>query len=159
VTFFPPQIPHGLTCDRSRAASLGRRGLIARATARIPPQDGWKKIHNGKIHKVHFSSNIIRVNKSRTIRRAGYVACTERRNYVMKGCLLGSPKLRWDDDINETDFTVTECETVDPAHLVRYWNQWRGLVTLRGSSRAMDLDSPGSILCYFLRKDFPPWNL
>jgi hypothetical protein len=56
----------------------------------------------------------------------------------LKGCLLGSPKLRWDDN-DKTDLTVTECETVDPAHLVRDWNQWRALVKLRGSVRAIIL--------------------
>jgi hypothetical protein len=50
----------------------------------------WKELHNGELHDLCFSPNIIRVIKSRGIRCAGYVACGGKRN----ACGLGNLKER-----------------------------------------------------------------
>jgi hypothetical protein len=34
---------------------------------------GWRKLHNEELHNLHYSSSIIRMNKSRSIRWAGNV--------------------------------------------------------------------------------------
>jgi hypothetical protein len=35
----------------------------------------WRKLHNEKLNNLHYSPNIIRVIKSRTMKWAGYVVC------------------------------------------------------------------------------------
>jgi len=35
----------------------------------------WRRLHNGELNDVYFSPNVIRVIKSRRMRRAGHVAC------------------------------------------------------------------------------------
>jgi hypothetical protein len=35
---------------------------------------GWRKVHNEDLHSLYFSLNIIRMIKSRRMRRAGHVA-------------------------------------------------------------------------------------
>jgi hypothetical protein len=34
----------------------------------------WRKLHNGVLHNLYSTTNIIRVNKSRRMRRAGHAA-------------------------------------------------------------------------------------
>jgi hypothetical protein len=36
--------------------------------------EGWRKLHNGELHNLYASPNIVRVNKSRRMRWAGHVA-------------------------------------------------------------------------------------
>jgi hypothetical protein len=36
--------------------------------------EGWRKLHNGELHKLYSSPNIVRVIKSRRMRWAGHVA-------------------------------------------------------------------------------------
>jgi hypothetical protein len=38
----------------------------------------WRRLHNEELHNQYISPNIIRVIKSRRMRWAGYVACTEK---------------------------------------------------------------------------------
>jgi hypothetical protein len=40
---------------------------------------GWRKLHNEKLHKLYSSPSIIRMTKSRRMRRAGHVARMGRR--------------------------------------------------------------------------------
>jgi hypothetical protein len=35
---------------------------------------GWRRLHNGKLHNLHASPNIVRVSKWRRIRWVGHVA-------------------------------------------------------------------------------------
>jgi hypothetical protein len=66
----------------------------------------WRKLHNEELYDM-YSSNIIRVNKSRRIRWAGYVArMGDRRGAyrVLVGKLegkrpLGRHRCRWKDNI------------------------------------------------------------
>jgi hypothetical protein len=36
--------------------------------------EGWRKLHNGELHNLYSSPNIIRMIKSRRMRWAGHVA-------------------------------------------------------------------------------------
>jgi hypothetical protein len=40
---------------------------------------GWRKLHNGELHKLYFLPSIIRIIKSRRVRWAGHVARMGRR--------------------------------------------------------------------------------
>jgi len=35
----------------------------------------WRRLHNEELYEIYFSSNIIRMSKSRIMRWAGHVAC------------------------------------------------------------------------------------
>ena len=67
----------------------------------------WRKLHNEELNDLHCSSDIVRVIKSRRVRRAGHVArIGERRSLyrVLVGKLegkrpLGRPRRRWEDSI------------------------------------------------------------
>ena len=42
----------------------------------------WRRLHNGELNDVFFSLNVIRVIKSRRMRRTGHVACVgDRRGF------------------------------------------------------------------------------
>jgi len=56
----------------------------------------WKKLHNEELNDLYYSTNIVRVIKSRRMRWAGYVARMEERRGVYRGNLserdhLGDP--------------------------------------------------------------------
>jgi hypothetical protein len=67
----------------------------------------WRKLHNGELHNLYSSPDIIRQIKSRKMRWAGHVArMGEGRNVyrVLVGKPegkepLGSPRRRWEDGI------------------------------------------------------------
>jgi hypothetical protein len=48
----------------------------------------WRKLHNDELHNPYSSPNIVRVIKSRRMRRTGHVARTEERRGE-KRCLQG----------------------------------------------------------------------
>jgi hypothetical protein len=50
-----------------------------------------RKFHNGKLHNLHSSTNIIQQNKSRRMRWAGNLACMEEGRNVYK-VLMGKPE-------------------------------------------------------------------
>jgi hypothetical protein len=51
----------------------------------------WRKVHNEELHNLYSSSNIIRIIKSRKMRRAGHVArMWEKRNSYR--ILVGKPE-------------------------------------------------------------------
>jgi hypothetical protein len=68
---------------------------------------GWRKLHNEELHNLYSSPSIIRIIKSRRMRRAGHVArMGEKRNVysLLVGKPegkrpLGRPKRRWIDNI------------------------------------------------------------
>jgi hypothetical protein len=67
----------------------------------------WRKLHNGELHNLYSSPDIIRQNKSRRMRWAGHVArMGEKRNvyWVVVGKPEGKgplkiPKRRWENEI------------------------------------------------------------
>jgi hypothetical protein len=73
-----------------------------------PKREGdgsWRKLHSDELHSLYSLLNIVRVNKSRRMRWAGHVACTEERGVYR--VLVGRPKgkrplgrtrCRWEDN-------------------------------------------------------------
>ena len=67
----------------------------------------WRRLQNEELHSLNRSPNIVRVIKSRILRRAGYVARMEEGKSVFKiltgTCTgkrpLGRPRRRWEDNI------------------------------------------------------------
>jgi hypothetical protein len=67
----------------------------------------WRKLHNGELHNLYSSPDIIRQNKSREIRWAGNVAGMGERTKVYRILVeksegkrpLGRPRRRWKDGI------------------------------------------------------------
>jgi hypothetical protein len=62
-------------------------------------EDGsWRKLHNGELHSLYSSPNIVRVFKSRRMRWAGHVARMGEGRGVYR-LLVGGPKVRdqWED--------------------------------------------------------------
>jgi hypothetical protein len=65
------------------------------------------KLHNGELHNLFSSPNIIRLNKSRRMRWAEHVAHMEEERKVYKVLVgkpegkrpLGRPRRRWEDGI------------------------------------------------------------
>jgi hypothetical protein len=62
---------------------------------KMTEDESWRKLHNNELHSLHYPPNIVRVIKSRKIRRARYVA----RMGEGRGFWLGGRKLRdlWED--------------------------------------------------------------
>ena len=67
----------------------------------------WRKLHNEELNDLYPSSNIVRVIKSRRMRRTGHVARVEERRCVHKVLVgkpegkrpMGRPRHRWEDAI------------------------------------------------------------
>jgi hypothetical protein len=67
----------------------------------------WRKLHNDKLHSLYSSPNIVRVIKSRRMRRVGHVARMGAGRGVYKVLVgrseskrpLGRPRCRWEDKI------------------------------------------------------------
>jgi hypothetical protein len=67
----------------------------------------WRRLHNEELYDLHSSPNIIRVNKSRRMRWAGYVAYKAERRGAYRILVgrpegrrpLGRPRSRWEDNI------------------------------------------------------------
>jgi hypothetical protein len=50
--------------------------VLRRIFERKRKEDGsWRKLHNGELHSLYSSPNIVRVIKSRRMRWVGHVAC------------------------------------------------------------------------------------
>jgi len=73
----------------------------------------WRKLHNGEIKVMYYSSNIIWVIRSRRMRWAGHVAYIGERRGVYRVLVgkpggkrpLGRPRRRWEDNIIFTKWT------------------------------------------------------
>jgi hypothetical protein len=88
---------------------------------------GWRKLHNEELHNLYSSPSIIRIIKSRRMRRAGHVArMGEKRN--MYRLLVGKPerkrplgrqRRRWTDDIKR-DLLEIELNVVNWIGLAQY---------------------------------------
>jgi hypothetical protein len=96
---------------------------------------GWRKLHNGDLHNLYSSPNIIRIIKLRRMRWAEHVACMgEKRNAyrILVGKpegkrLLGIPRCRWEGNI-EMDLRVIGLGGMDWISLVQDRDRWRVLV-------------------------------
>jgi hypothetical protein len=71
-------------------------------------EDGsWRELHNTELHNLHSSPNIVRVIKSRRMRRAGHVVRMGEGRGVYRVWVgrpegkrpLGRPTRRWEDNI------------------------------------------------------------
>jgi hypothetical protein len=60
----------------------------------------WKKLHNGELNDLYSSPNIVRVIKSRRMRRVGHVASTVERRGIYR-VLVGKPegKSTWETQV------------------------------------------------------------
>jgi hypothetical protein len=95
----------------------------------------WRKLHNGELHNLYSSSDIIRQIKSKRMRWAGHVArMGEGRNVyrVLVGKPegkrpLGRPRRRWEDGI-KMDLGETGWGGVEWIHLAQDRDRWRALV-------------------------------
>jgi len=54
----------------------------------------WRKVHNDELTELHSSPNIIRMIKSKRMRRAGHVARMWERRGVYR-VLVGNPEIAW----------------------------------------------------------------
>jgi hypothetical protein len=105
---------------------------------------GWRKLHNEELHCLYSSPSIIRMMKSRRIRRAKHVArIGEKMNayriLVRKPegkRLLGRQRRRWVDNI-KMDVREIGWDGMDCIDRTQARDQWRALVNtvmnIRGS--------------------------
>jgi hypothetical protein len=86
----------------------------------------WKRLHNGELHDLCSSPNIIRMIKSRRMRCAGHVACVGEGRGACRILVgrpegrrpLGRSRRRWEDNIK------MDLQEVG-------WGAWAGLIWLR----------------------------
>jgi hypothetical protein len=108
----------------------------------------WRKLHNGELHNLYSSPDIIRQIKSRRMRWAGHVArMGEGRNVyrVLVGKSegkrpLGRPRRRWEDGLN-MDLGQISCGGVEWIHLAQDTGRWRAVVNAVMNLRALALRS------------------
>jgi hypothetical protein len=58
----------------------------------------WRGLHNEELHNLHGSPDIIRVIKSRRIRREGHITRMGETRNIYK-ILVERPRRRWEDNI------------------------------------------------------------
>jgi hypothetical protein len=96
----------------------------------------WRRLHNGELIDLYYSSNIVRVIKSRRMRWAGHVELMRDRR-VAYSVLVGKPegrrplwrpRRRWKDNI-EKDIREVGCGCVDWIWLAQDRDKWRALVS------------------------------
>jgi hypothetical protein len=86
----------------------------------------WRRLHKEELNELYSSPNIIRVIKSRRMRWVGHVARMEERRGAYRSLVerpegrrpLGTPRHRWEDNIN------MDLQDVG-------WGAWTGLIWLR----------------------------
>jgi hypothetical protein len=95
----------------------------------------WRKLHNEELHNLYSSPNIIRMIKSRRVRRAGHVARmgeTKNAYRILMGKLegkrqLGRPRRRWLDNI-KMNLREIGWGGMDWIELAQDRDQWKDLV-------------------------------
>jgi len=86
----------------------------------------WRKLHNVELNDLYCSPNIVRVIKSRRMRRVGHIACMGERRGEYRVLVrkpegkktLGRPMRRWKDN-TKMDLQEVGC------------GEWRGSIWLR----------------------------
>jgi hypothetical protein len=94
-----------------------------------------RKLHNEKLHNLYSSTNIIRMIKSRRMRRARHVARVGEKRTVYRILVgkpegkrpLGRPRRRCVDN-NKIDLRETGWDGMDWLYLAQDRDQWRTLV-------------------------------
>ena len=94
------------------------------------------QVHNEELNDVYSSPNIVRVIKSRRMRRAGHVARMGEERGVYRVLVgkpegrrpLGRPRRRWADNIR-TDLQEVGCVYMDWIGLAQGRDRWRKLVS------------------------------
>ena len=93
-------------------------------------------MHNEELNDLYSSPNIVRVIKSRRMRRAGHVACMGEERGVYRVLVgkpeckrpLGRPRRRWVDNIR-IDLQEGGCGYMDWIGLAQDRDRWRVLVS------------------------------
>ena len=94
-----------------------------------------RKIHNEELNDLYCSPNIVRVRKSRRMRRAGHVARMGEGRGVYRVLVgkpegnrpLGRSRRRWEDNI-KMNLQEVGCGGMDWIELAQDRNRWRALV-------------------------------
>jgi len=96
----------------------------------------WRRLHNEDLNDLYSSPNIMRVIKSRRMRRAEHVALMGEERGVYRVVLgkpegrrpLGRPRHRWVDNIR-MDLQEVGCGYMDWIGLAQDRDSWRTLVS------------------------------
>jgi len=128
-----------LTLREERRLSLFENRVLRRIFG--PNRDEvtgeWRKLHNEDPSDLYSSPNIVRVIKSRRMRRAGHVARMGDKQGLFRGLMgkpeekrpLGRPRRTWEDNI-KMDLQEVGCGGMDWLDLVQDRDRWRALVAV-----------------------------
>ena len=91
----------------------------------------WRKLRNEELNDRYSSRNIVRVIKSRRMRRAGHVARIGERRSVYRVLVgkpegkrpLGRPRRRWEDNI-KMNLQEVGCGVMDWIELAQDRDSW-----------------------------------
>jgi hypothetical protein len=110
--------------------------VLRKIFGRKREEDGtWRKLHNGELHDLYSSPNIVRVIKSRRMRWAGHVARMGKRRGAYR-VLVGRPKGKrplerprrsWEDNI-KMDLGEIGIGGANWIRLAQNKVQWRAFV-------------------------------
>jgi hypothetical protein len=97
----------------------------------------WKKLHNEELNDLYSSPNIVRVIKSRRMRRVGHVAYMGERRGIYRVLVvkpeikrsLGRPRHRWEDNI-KMDLQEVQCGGMDWIELAQDREMWQARVNV-----------------------------
>jgi hypothetical protein len=91
----------------------------------------WRKLHNGELHNLYLTPDIIRQIKSRRMRWAGHLACMREGRNVYRVLVgkrpLGRPRHRWGNWI-KMDLSEIGWWGVEWIHPSQDRDRWRAVV-------------------------------